>query len=200
MRHAYQGLLGILLLGGCSSQPALAPNEYLDPVTAVTIRAVAQPITFARDSPELGANVRDYLSAGVVDVNNMGAHKFYLALVSWSTVDRRGTGAAPTPVPEQIEILVGGVERVFSPLTHESRSLGIGLPLFRPPSGYAGESWYLLSGAEVQALATAPPASIALRDSVAGRVTYLGWRSASGELLEFARDLPTPTGSEVRRR
>src|SRR3974377_629582 len=131
----------LLVLVGCTSQGPRV-NEYLDPDTAVTIRALAEPLMYAHAAPELAANARDYLSLGLVEVNNMGARKHYLALVSWSTINRERVGAAPAPVPERIELTIGGREREFVPIGHESRSLGIGGALFRPPSGYVGESWY----------------------------------------------------------
>ena len=85
----------VLVLSACADTSATRVTEYLDPETAVTIRAVAAPIVFSRDAPELAANARDYLSAGLVEVNNMGKRVHYLALVSWSTVDRHRPGATP---------------------------------------------------------------------------------------------------------
>jgi len=190
-------LASLLLLGGCASETPRV-TEYLDPQTAVTIRALGEPLIYAHAAPELAANARDYLSLGVVEINNMGTRKHYLALVSWSTINRERVGAAPAPVPDRFEVEVGGRQHVFTPIGHEPRSLGIGGALFRPPSGYAGESWYAVTPAELRALAAAPPGAIGL-DQESGRVDYEAWRADSGALAEFVRDIPDAAGAAARR-
>lgn len=190
-------LAAALLLGGCASESTRVA-EYLDPQTAVTIRALAEPLIYAHDAPQLAANTRDYLSLGVVEVNNMGARKHYLAVVSWTTIDRKRVGVSPAPVPERIEIAFGGKEREWQPVTHEPRSLGIGDTLFRPPSGYAGEAWYAVTPAELRALAATPPQAIALLDE-SGGTRYLPWSGAAAALSEFVRDIPDTSTSEPRR-
>jgi hypothetical protein len=188
----------VLILAGCTSEGPRV-SEYLDPETAVTVRALAEPLLYAHAAPELAANARDYLSLGLVEVNNMGARKHYLALVSWTTINRERVGAEPAPVPERIEITISGHPHEFVPIGHESRSLGIGGALFRPPSGYVGESWYAMTTAEVRALAAAPPDSIGLPQQ-SGRVDYETWRGDRGSLAEFVRDIPDTTAAEVQRR
>jgi hypothetical protein len=191
-------LVAVLILGGCASEKPRV-TEYLDPETAVTIRALGAPLIYARAAPELAANARDYLSLGAVEVNNMGTRKHYLALVSWSTINRERVGAAPAPVPERIEVVVGGKPREFVPVGHEPRSLGIGGAPFRPPSGYVGESWYAVTPADLRALAAAPPDSIALAQD-SGRVAYEAWRGDDGSLAEFVRDIPDAVTAEPKRR
>ncbi|HUO81194.1 MAG TPA: hypothetical protein VMU00_13715 [Steroidobacteraceae bacterium] len=187
-----------LLLGGCAAeQPRV--HEYLDPQTAVTIRTLAAPLMFAHEAPELAANARDYLSLGVVEVDNMGARRHYLALVSWSTINRAHLGAASAPVPERIELTLGGQPRELAPVSHEPRSLGIGGTPFRPASGYVGEAWYAVTPAELRALAAAPAGPIVLlADGV--RVTYGWWRGDEAALREFVRDIPGNAGTGPARR
>ena len=190
-------LVATLLLGSCATEDARVA-EYLDPQTAVTIRAVATPFIYARDVPELAANVRDYLSLGAVEVNNMGARRHYLAVVSWSTIDRRRIGA-PAPLPESLELTLAGKTRVLALASHESRSLGIGEPLFRPPSGYLSESWYKVTPADLRAFAASPPDSIDLA-AAGGRLSYALWRRADAALEDFVRDIPDTATSERARR
>ena len=191
-------LVAALLLGGCAIERTQV-NDYLDPQTAMTVRAVAAPFIYARDVPELAANVRDYLSLGAVEVNNMGARKHYLAAVSWSTIDRRRVDGSPPPLPERIELTLAGKTRVLSLASHESRSLGIGEPLFRPPRGYLGESWYVVTPADLRAFAAAPPESIDIAVE-SGRTSYGLWRHADTALEDFVRDIPDTPTSEQRRR
>jgi hypothetical protein len=189
-----------LVLTGCAADPAARVDEYLDPATAVTVRAVAQPIVYAHEAPELAANARDYLSAGVVEIINMDKRERYLALVSWSTIDRNRPAAGPAPVPGHVELLLGGASRELTPLTHEARSLGISEAPFRPGTGYVGESWYRLSVAELRALAQSPPTSLALLDDAQLRVEYALWREATADLRELVRDVPdAPTAGRPPR-
>jgi len=192
-------LFGVII-GGCATEKAATVNEYLDPETAVTIRAVTEPIVYARDAPELAANVRDYLSAGVVEVNNMGKRAYYLALVSWSTIDRSPRAAGRAPLPGRIEVTVGSRPLELTPVSHEPRRLGIGLPLFRPSHGYAGESWYALTVGDIRAIAGALPMSVDLVDDPAGRMSYPLWHDARRALVDFVHDLPDTATNESRGR
>lgn len=189
-------LAAALVLGGCAAESTRV-REYLDPQTAVTIRMLASPVMYAHDAPELAANTRDYLSLGLVEVNNMGTRKHYLALISWSTIDRSRVGAAP--VPERFEIVLGGKPREFVPVSHEPRSLGIGGTPFRPANGYAGEAWYAVTPADLRALAAVPADSITLLPE-AGRVGYRIWKAADAAVAEFARDIPDTVRAEPQRR
>jgi hypothetical protein len=193
------GLVAVLLLLGACATENTEVREHLDPQTGMTVRAVAAPFIYARDVPELAVNVRDYISLGAVEVNNMGTRKHYLAAVSWSTIDRRRTDGAPTPLPERIELALAGRPHVLVLASHEARSLGIGEPLFRPPAGYLGESWYLVTPADLRAFAAAPPESIDLPVE-GGRASYLLWRRADAALEDFVRDIPDAmTGTAQRR-
>jgi hypothetical protein len=187
-----------LLLGGCATEPARV-SEYLDPQTAMTVRAVAAPFIYAREVPELAANVRDYLSLGAVEVNNMGTRRHYLAAVSWSTIDRRGAAGAPAPLPERIELSLAGTTRVLALAGHESGSLGIGTPLFRPASGYLGESWYLVTPADLRAFAASPPETVDVAVA-SGSASYSLWRREDAALREFIADIPDTVTSERPRR
>ncbi len=191
--------LGVALaiaVGGCAAGGDRV-TEHLDQQTAVTIRALAEPLVFAHEAPQLAANARDYLSLGLVEINNMGARRHYLALVSWTTIDRALSGAPRAPIPDRIALTAG--ERVIelAPASHEARSLGIGGALFRPPSGYVGESWYAVDPGQLRALAAAPDFSIALEGD-AGSIRYAPWRADGAALAEFVRDIPDPVAPARR--
>ena len=190
-------LAAALLLGGCATQDSRV-SEYLDPQTAVTIRALTAPAVYAHDAPELAANARDYLSLGLVEVNNMGARKHYLALVSWSTIDRSRAGVAAVPVPERVELDLGGKPREFTPASHEPRTLGIGGTPFRPASGYAGEAWYAVTPADLRALAAAPSTAITLIEDDR-RIRYGTWHAENAAVAEFVRDIPDAVAPDSRR-
>jgi len=172
-----------------------AVREYLDPVTAMTVRLVAQPLIYAREVPELAVNARDYLSVGPVELNNMGTRRYYLALVAWSTIDRDRSGAALPALPERVEVSLGGVERVLQTETHTPRDLGSGLPVYVPPAGRIGESWLPVKPADLRALSASPPEALDVVVDGA-RLRYTLWRTAPKALEEFVAGIPdvlTPT-------
>lgn len=181
-------LLCLVALAGCATEGPRV-SEYLDPQTAVTIRAVGTPYVYEHEVPEMGVNVRDYLSLGAVEVNNMGARKHYLAVVSWSTVDRGWVGAPPAPKPETLTLVLGGQPRGLALATHDRRSLGIGDAPITAPIGYVGESWYLVALKDLRAFSETPPESVDIE--VDGRrATYSLWERGDAALTEFLRDTP----------
>jgi hypothetical protein len=186
-------VLVLSLLAAIAACEAERPRvrEYLDPQTAVTIRAMNAPFVYAREVPEIAVNVRDYLSLGAVEVNNMGTRKHYLVLVAWSTVDRGVARAQSASIPEHIQLTAGGRTLELAPVGHDARSLGIGDPPYRPPTGFVAESWYAVTTEELRRLAAAPPTEIVLR-SDAATLSYSIWRAAPAELDAFVRDIPGP--------
>lgn len=63
-------------------------REYLDPLTGVTITALAQPLILAHAEPRISNTLRDYLYVGPVEVNEMGKRTYYLWIGPFSTLDR----------------------------------------------------------------------------------------------------------------
>jgi hypothetical protein len=184
-------LLASTVLAGCAGEPERpAATEFLDAQTAMTVRVVAEPFVYARDVPELAANVRDYLYLGAVETNNMGHRSHYIALVSWSTIDRKRVGVPASELPERLELSLGAVSREYPLKTHEPRSVGVGTAVLEPPAGYLGDSWFIVSAADLRALAAAPPATI---EVMAGgvRQTYTLWKRADAALAAFVEDIPT---------
>jgi len=184
-------------LAGCATEGSRV-NEYLDRETAVTIRSVGAPYVYEHEVPEMGVNVRDYLSIGAVEVNNMGTRKHYLAVVSWSTVDRGWVGAPPAPKPESLALVLSGQARELALASHDRRSLGIGTAPITAPIGYVGESWYVVALADLRAFSAAPPEAIDIQ--VDGRkASYALWERGDAALAEFLRDTPDEITSQPRR-
>lgn len=187
------------LVGGCAGTPTEAVPTYLDPRSGLTIRTVATPLVFAREAPELAAYERDYVSVGAVEVDEMGRRIEYLQLCLWSTIDRARSGTPAPALPGAVRAVVEGRPREFAPLTHEPGTLGIGIPLLRPRSGYLGETWYRVSAEDLRALARQPPASIEV-DTEAGTVRYGAWPGTTQAFAEFVATLPEPREPERPRR
>ena len=191
VRTALLLLASTLLAAGCAGEPERpAATEFLDAQTAMTVRVVAEPFVYARDVPELAANVRDYVYLGAVETNNMGHRSHYLALVSWSTIDRKRVGVPPAELPDRLELTLGTVSREYPLKTHEPRSVGVGASILEPPAGYLGDSWFIVSAADLRAFTAAPPASIDV--TVGGvRQTYTLWKRADAAFAAFVEDIPT---------
>jgi hypothetical protein len=193
-------LASTVLAAGCAGAPERpAATEFLDPQTAMTVRVVAEPFVYARDVPELAANVRDYLYVGAVETNNMGHRSHYLALVSWSTIDRKRVGVPEAGLPDRLELSIGDSAREYPLKTHEPRSVGVGASILEPPAGYLGDSWFIVSAADLRAFSGAPPASV---DVIVGgaRQTYTLWKRADAALAAFVEDIPTELTSSPPRR
>jgi hypothetical protein len=186
-----------LLLGGCATGGSGA-IEHVDPRTGVTIRTMAAPFVYARDVQEAADHAGDYLSVGAVEVNEMGTHRHYLAVVPWTRTVRTGGGTPAAPRADRVALTLGGQRRELTLATHEPRSLGVNEPPYRPAWGYIGESWYVVTAADLRAFAAAPPGSIELMED--GRtMTYVTFNRADAALEDFVRDLTDTVTSAPRR-
>jgi hypothetical protein len=179
----------MVLCGACAhTAPSVEPSkvtEYLDPNTAMTVRVVSEPFIYGRDVPELAVNARDFISLGAVELDNMGKHRFFVALVSWSTIDRARIGALTPALPERLEI----GSREWRVASHAPRDLGAGQALLEPPVARIGDSWIEVKPDDLRQLAAKPPETIdVIVDG--SRHRYTLWRRADEALTEFASNLP----------
>lgn len=176
----------VALCIGCATEGASRVNEYVDAQTGVSIRSMASPFVYAvgmRESASLG----DYISIGAVEVNRMGARQQFLAVVLFGETEPARTG--------NVTFTVGGQPHEFTIATREPSSLGISQPPFRPPWGYLGEIWYVVTPAELRAFAAAPPDSIELIE-VGRNLTYFTLDRADAALRDFISDIPEARMSE----
>jgi hypothetical protein len=190
----------LLILAGCATPRVVTPREYLDEITAATVTVVADPWIYSekrtrsdsalmdRRSTAVGAftdepapGERDFLSVYAIDVNRMGSHRQYLAVLQ--SLPRVGkpdaAGAAPT-----LELQVAGQTLSLQPITETPRELGIAQA---PASAETRESrwWYFPIGKEAL---TAMAASRDLQAALlidGDRTAYEIWRDGSAELAEL---------------
>jgi hypothetical protein len=169
--------LTILAFAGCSSTPSVTPREYLDEQTAATITVVADPWIFTRKNapPQL-----DFFNLYAIDVNRMGDHKKYFAVVHyWPSAEITGNGAPAL-------VLSGGSQQIkLEAVQEDARQLGIAQPLDKSAPSSAKTWLYLVDKDRLQAIAQS-------RELAATLVTdktdaaYVVWRDGSSELSEFA--------------
>jgi hypothetical protein len=125
-------VLGLsLLLAGCASTAPSQPFEYLDEQTAATITTVGEPLVFARERPELAANVRDYATLAGASVNRSGKYQYVLIAYFWSTVDLRPSGEA-LPAPSSPVIIADDRRITLSSQGKPPQDYGIDTPVHVP--------------------------------------------------------------------
>ncbi len=127
-----------LVLHGCAAVAPAETRQYLDSITAATITASTKPWVFARERPEVAANLRDYLTVYWAEVNRSGERRTYLVARAWSTV-----GESSRLPANGAKLDLAADDRLFSiqPVVEEPRSFGIGEPII-PVRGRTERIWY----------------------------------------------------------
>lgn len=203
--RSFIGALVALMLVGCAATHVVTPREYLDEETAATVTVVADPWIYSekRTRPastfmdnrsstaggfagELGSEQRDFLSVYAIDVNRMGTHHQYLAVLqSLPRVDAAGAAkSAPT-----LELQVANQKMSLQPITQTPRELGIAQAPAQVDAG-GSQWWYFPVGKEVlTAIAGSRDLQAALVVE-ADRTTYEIWRDGSAEFAALADVIP----------
>lgn len=186
MRARALAPLALAALAACAAPPAPVRSQ-IDPRTAVTTQSMGEPWVYAREATEIAVHARDYVSVGVVEVNRQGRRAYFLGVIAWSTVDRSGLPGARAPLPA--ELVLDGRPAPLVPLGNDATAIGVSLRLFRPATGYAGETWYALQPADVRALAGHRPAWVEfVHDDVRRRFEH--WRGGPELLAPLADRMP----------
>jgi hypothetical protein len=168
-----------LTLTACAMTPAVAPREYLDERTAATITMVAQPWIFNRDHarPQL-----DFVHLYAIDVNRMGDHRKYLAVVKYWPAPEHEELIDVSPV---LEVDVGDQPVRFKAVEEDARELGIGQPLDAAAPRSAKIWLYPVESNALKRIAGADSLSVALLTD-GTRASYSVWRDGRAELSEFS--------------
>jgi hypothetical protein len=178
-------VIAVLLptLLGCATAPSPTPREYLDEQTAATIKVVAAPLVFAQD-PSGGG--RDFLNVYAIDVNRMGAHQQYLAVLQWW--------------PEQSVLAADGAKTTlhletpaqtlsFTAVTQSVRELGIARQI-DPTAPREAKWFYFATSKDVLAEVSKAGSMRATLVRDDERVAYELWRDKRAELSAPAEALP----------
>lgn len=173
----------LLLLVGCATR-TVTPREYLDEQTAATITVVADPWIFTREQSNSATGERDFLNLYAIDVNRMGEHRQYLAVLQ-SLPDSPGAN----PSTPTLELHAAGHTISLQPLTEDPQKLGIAQPL-APSYTLTSKWWYFpMDKDALAAVARAQDLQVALIVDDE-RIPYLVWRDGSAELSELTAVLP----------
>jgi hypothetical protein len=174
------------LLMACTATRTVTPREYLDEQTAATITVVKDPWIFTREQDMTrDAEQRAFLHLYAIDVNRMGDHRQYFAVLqSLPSAEAAKAAAAPT-----IELKAGAAQTTLQPIDANPRELGIAQPVAEAYTMTAAW-WYF--PVDKQVLATIANtrdlhATIIINDE---RVPYILWRDGREELSELTAVLP----------
>ncbi|MBB6096383.1 hypothetical protein HNQ60_005305 [Povalibacter uvarum] len=190
-------LFSLAVLGGCATTaPPTAPRQYLDEQTAVTVTTVATSIDLVnaasrgpdrwrrdRNSPKHKEQELDLIELHGVDVNRMGTHVQYLAVLKW-LVPKELTGASPELI---LKVDSESIELRNPEL--DVKRLGMSQPL-GPSFSSTSQWWYFPMG-------TATLAKIGSAGQLSAQLTfgdqvtqYMLTNDGRAQLVELTKALP----------
>ena len=176
-------MIAMLMLSACTT-PVVTPRSYLDDETAATVTMAAEPwIFFTAEAIGFAGNERDYMSLYAFDINRMGAHRQYLAIL----VSNPPAAAATSPLTLQLQ---GGGQRVaLQPTTESLRDLGLSKP---PAPSYLATArwWYFPVGKDILTTVVRSSDLTAAIDVAGKRVTFSTWRDGSADIDRLNAALP----------
>lgn len=178
MRMLLQCAMCLMLLG-CAASSAIAPREYLDERTGATITAVAQPWVFARGE---GPRRQDFAHLHALDVNRMGSHRQYLAILKFWPAPEHDAVRHLAP---ELEIALDGEVLRFIAAPEDLRALGIADPIDRRmPKG--SQTWlYPIDREGLERIAKSERVSLSLIAQQI-RVDYDVWQDGRAQFGEFS--------------
>jgi hypothetical protein len=173
-----------LLLVACATPHGTAPREYLDEKTAATITVVADPWVLA--SERSAANdERDFLNLYAIDVNRMGEHRQYLAVLQWWPTSEVASGkVAPT-----LQLIATDRTITLNPAPEDASALGIARPVAQTTAP-GSKWWYFPVNKELLADVAKSPNLRATLVVGSDHTSFTQWRDGSAELIELTDALP----------
>jgi hypothetical protein len=177
-RH-YAALTAVILAACSAGPPPKATVSHVDPVTAVTVRAMSAPVEFTSESGGLDVAI------GPVEIDEMGTRTYFL----WVSVLGEGEKLAPT-----VRLLDG--QQVL--LERDASSALVQAPVsaapYTPLAPWAPQFYYPITVADLRSL-EGRPLGIELtgRKAVVGRLAP--WTEQPRNFDSFIKLLPAESGS-----
>lgn len=174
-----------LVLAACSTGgSAHAPVEYLDEGTGITITRLGAPMVFFSDQPSLATNVRDYIYAAPVAVNEAGHRSYWLWLAAWSTMDHAVAGEDPATAIGTVRLLLDGEPLELDGSASSSTVPGTRHPPYVAPVSGARTLVLPMSASQLRRLAAARDIVLHAKAISEQDRYWLRWSAANG-LPEF---------------
>ena len=178
-------------MSGCVLTPDQPPVQTLiDQQTAVTVETTGEPYVLACAAGGMAANARDYLDLRVLESDRMGKRAYYLSLVAFTTVDRRGVANPTAQGLEQVRLNVGHktIDLVALPAGDDAH--GLSVRLYPRRNGQVAAAEYVVSPDLIRDLAAASEADISVDVGSGGDLRYEPWMPSAQGLKAFADRLP----------
>jgi hypothetical protein len=179
-------LLALLAVAGCASSTS-SINDYLDPLTAVTVSYAKVPLVMYRDVSGHAAYARDYVHAGPIQVNRAGSFRYYLWVGIWSTLQdvdmfERRDGF------ESIVIFADGEPLQLDIAGWTADAIGASEAAYQKPVASAADAYYEVTMDQIRLLGEA--SNVQLRTTGSKPESYEPWddqRSAKNSIAAFVR-------------
>lgn len=176
--------LAVVVVAGCASS-ASTTNEYLDPLTAVTVTYAKVPLIMHRDVSGRAAYARDFVHAGPIQVNRSGSYRYYLWFGIWSTLpdvdvieQRDGF--------ESVVVFADGEPLQLDLAGWSASSIGASESAYHKPVASAADAYYEVTVDQIRLLGEAN--EIRLRTTGTKPASYEPWddqRSAKNSIAAF---------------
>jgi hypothetical protein len=167
-------------LVACATPHSTTPREYLDEQTAATIKVVSDPWIFTRERTSSAVDSYDYLNIYAIDVNRMGDHHQYLAVLkAWADNDSNST----------LELTTSDGAIKLQPASQSARELGIAQPIASAFAYDATWRYFPVTKEVLAKLAHSQNLSASI-DTSDARIPYVMWRDGSAEVTELTAILP----------
>ena len=187
----------LLLLVGCSTQPTVA--TWLDPVTAVTITAQAQPLVLAPPETRRTISGRDYVRMTAIEVNRMGERRLYLIAVLWSNANLSSRQwEAFEQSFARIEMRIDERPIVLTRHTGDVSELNIGESPLPLPFPGARQVIFPIDRAELSAMAASNGIEVTTLGLPGADLQYEERKDGRRSLGEFLAQLPGAVASGER--
>ncbi len=173
-----------MTLVACASQPG-ALQDKLDPVTAVMITYSQTPMVFYRDNSGKAAFARSYLHLGPLEVNRMGAFRYYLWLGIWNTLQDAESGKARNGF-ESIVIYADGEPLALELSGWTAAAIGASEPVYIKPVASSADAYYEVTVDQLRVIAEAE--DIRIQSTGPKQQSFELWdqqRAARSSLVEF---------------
>lgn len=182
-----------LVVSACASDSQRQARSWLDERTAVTATAQEPPAILAREDQMRAMNVRDYVEIGAIETNRVGNRRYYLLLVSWSTIDRTDAErAAIETALAHITLWADDRPLELKRLAVDRAAIGLSHPPYALPTPAAVESWYPIDLAELRSLAAAATLRISAQVATGEEHRYNDWQNGSTGFANFLEYVSQP--------
>ncbi len=160
------------LVSACSTMEA-TPNEWLDPVTGVSVGRAQSPLRFYRDNSGRAAYARDFVYLGPFWVNTMGDYRYYVWVSAWSTHAANVDVIKRRDSLESITLVADGEPMSLDIAGWTYDGLGASSPVYPKPVATAVDAFYRVTLDQIRILSEASEIRILL--AVGNKYEYELW-------------------------